>query len=140
MRRTSSLLLAAALAIAIVASALTVYVVKRQRDFSEPTAVAMGSVVSKSGKPRRGPDEGVFCWVSYEFTPPGGTAQRGWGMWRLACGLDRGRPIPIEYVVANPAVNRPPGGGPPIPPLLLWFAAGVLAVIGAIRRGSETDT
>ena len=99
----------------------------------------MGSVVGKSGAPRRGAGgPGLFCWVSYEFTPPGGTPQKGWGMWQEACALRRERPIPIEYVVANPGVNRPPGGGPPISPFLLRFAAGVLIVVGVIRRGSET--
>jgi len=45
----------------------------------------------------------------------------------------------VQYVVANPEVNRPPDDGLPISPLLVWFAAGTLVVIGIIRRGSETD-
>ena len=142
MRRTSSRLFAGGLAIAIVALALTMYLLKLRRDFSERTAVTIGKVIRKGavfGKSRRSSSE-WFCWVQYEFTPAGGGArQTNWGMWSDACGLRRDGPVPIEYVISKPEITRPPGGGPPISPLLLWFAAGVVIVIAVIRRGSEID-
>ena len=143
MGRTSSRLFAGGLAIAIVAFALTMYLLKLRRDFSGRTAITIGTVVRKGallGTSRRSQSE-WFCWVEYEFTPTeGGARRKGWGMWDEACGLKREGPVPIEYVIANPDTNRPPGGGPPVSPLLLWFAAGVMVVIAVIRRGSEIDT
>ena len=141
--RTSTRLLAAGLAIAIVALGLTIYASSVRRAFAKPTATTIGKVISHSSPStrrirNRGP--GMFCWVSYEFTPAeGGPRRTGWGMWQDACGLTTGGPVPVQYVIANPDVNRPPDGGLPISPLLFWVAAGILLVIGIIRRGSETD-
>ena len=142
MHRTSSRLIASGLALAIVALGLTMYAYSVRRAFSEPTATAIGTVVRHSGRTRRqlSNEPGMFCWVSYEFTPiEGGPRRKGWGMWREACGLKTDGPVPVQYVVANPDINRPPDGGLPISPLLLWFGAGILVVIGIIRRGSQTD-
>src|SRR6266545_227191 len=139
LRRTSSRLIAAAIAIAVGALASTMYLVKLQREFSAPTAITIGSVLRKGavvGKSRRSHSE-WFCWVRYEFSPPGGAKHTGWGMWQDACGLKNGGPVAVQYVVAHPDINRPPEGGPPISPLFFWFAAGVLLVIGVIRRGSD---
>jgi hypothetical protein len=141
MRRTSSRLFAAGLAIAIGAFALTTYELKLRRDFSGKTATTIGTVIRKGavfGKSRRSRSE-WFCWVQYEFTLPDGPRRESWGMWSEACGLEQGGRVPIEYVVANPDVNRPPGGGPPISSFLPWFAAGVVIVIAVIRRGSDID-
>jgi hypothetical protein len=141
MHRTSTRLLAAALIIAIVALALTMYESSVRRAFSEPSATTIGKVIRHSNPRRsrtRGP--GMFCWVSYEFTPAeGGPRREGWSLWRDACGLKTGGPVPVQYVIANPDINRAPDGGLPVSPLLLWFGAGILIVIGIIRRGSETD-
>ena len=143
MHRTSTRLLAAGLGIAIVALGLTMYAFSVRHAFSEPTATTIGTVIRHSSPSTRrirtrGP--GMVCCVSYEFTPAeGGPRRKGWGMWQEACGLKTGGPVPVQYVVANPEVNRPPDDGLPISPLLLWFAAGILVVVGVIRRGSETD-
>jgi Protein of unknown function (DUF3592) len=140
--RTSSRLFAAGLAIAAAALALTMYELKVRRDFSAKTATTIGTVLRKGAMLRtsRRSQSQSFCWVEYEFAAPDGKARlQGWGMWSDACGLKQGGPVPVEYVVANPAVNRPPGGGPPIPSFLLWFAAGVVIVIAFIRRQSDID-
>jgi hypothetical protein len=142
MGRTSSRLLAAGLAAAIAAFASTMYDSKLRRDFSAKTDITIGSVVRKGaflGKTRRSNSE-WFCWVEYQFSPPGGASRKSWRMWSDACDLRKDGPIPVQYVVGNPDINRPPGAEPPAPTLLLWFAAGVMVVIGVIRRGSETDS
>jgi hypothetical protein len=59
-------------------------------------------------------------------------------MWEYACGLKLKAAIPIQYVVGSPETNRPIEAVPPVSPLLLWFAAGVVTVIGILRRGSDT--
>ena len=138
--RISSRLLAAAAAIAMAALASSIYEMKLRRDFSARTAVTIGTVIRKGallGKARRSPSE-WFCFVEYRFALPGQPPRQGWRLWSEACGLKTDGPVPIQYVVDNPDIHRPPdAGGPPFPPLLLWFAAGVMAVVGVIRRGSE---
>ena len=139
MRRASSRLLAGGLAIAIVALASTMYQNKVQRDFSARTAFALGSVVRTGaflGKTRHSHSE-WFCWVEYQFSPEGGAPRKNWGMWPDACDLKRETQVSIQYVVGNPDTNRPAGGGPSVPALLWWFVAGVMMVIGVLRRGSE---
>ena len=142
MRRTSTRLIAVGVATAIIALGVTMYLSGVERAFSAPTAVTMGTVLSHSGQPRRALDNepGMLCWVSYRFTPAaGGPPREGWSMWREACALRSDASVPIQYVIANPDISRVPDGGLPISPLLLWFAAGVVIVIGFVRRGSETD-
>ena len=141
MHRTSTRLLAAGFAIAIVALGLTMYMSSVRRVFSEPTATAIGTVIRHS-TPRRSrqPRPRHALLGLGQFTPIEGVSRRkGWRMWRDACGLKTDGPVPVQYVVANPDINRPPDGGVPVSPLLLWFGAGILVVIGIIRRGSETD-
>jgi hypothetical protein len=132
--RTSSRVCAAALAVGLAALALTLHQRQLQRDFSEPTTITMGVVLRKGGRPISNES---FCWVSYEFTPAGGAPQRNWRLWQPACGVSRGRPIPIQYVIARPEVNRPAGEAWSFPPLLVWFAAGVMLVVGFLLRRSE---
>jgi hypothetical protein len=118
------------------------YQSKLRRDYSAQTTITIGKVVDKGafmGKTRRSHSE-WFCWVEYQFSPPGGAAHKGWAMWSDACDLKRDGPVPVQYVVGNPDTNRPPGAEPPVPTFLLWFAAGVMVVIGMIRRGSSTET
>jgi hypothetical protein len=113
-----------------------------QQEFSEPTTITMGAVLRNGallGKSRRSSSE-FFCWVSYEFMPAaGGPLQRNWRFWEPACGVSPGRPIPIQYVIARPEVNRPAGEYLSFPTLLLWFAAGVAVVVGVVLRNSETE-
>ena len=71
------------------------------------------------------------------FSPEGGATRKNWGMWPDACDLTPETQVPIQYVVGNPDTNRPAGGGPSVPALLWWFVAGVMMVIGVLRRGSE---
>jgi hypothetical protein len=115
---------------------------KQRRDFSAPTTITMGTVLRKGallGKSRRIHSES-FCWVSYEFTPAGGAPQQNWRLWEPACGVAPGRPIPVQYVIARPDVNRPAGDDWSFPPLLLWFAVGVMLVIAfLLRRSEETN-
>ena len=83
----------------------------------------------------------MFCWVSYEFAPSAGRLETNWQFWRDACGVTRGRPIPIQFVVDRPGVNRVAGNEPSsIPEVLLWFAAGVTLVVGIILRGHTSET
>jgi hypothetical protein len=141
MRRTSSRIFVAAAALAIAAVALAAYLRDQRREFAAPTSVAMGAVVKKGAflsKRRRSSSE-WFCWVSYEFTPPDGVARRNWRLWEPGCGVSPGRPIAIQYVVANPDVNRPNGGEPWVPAGLFFFAAGVTVVIAIIVRRSEAS-
>jgi hypothetical protein len=143
MHRTSSKLLAGGLVITMVAVVSTMYVSKVRRDFSEPTAIATGTVLGSGAMLGRRKASGAqsFCWVQYQFSPKGGASRTNWRMWEYACGLKRDGHIPIEYVVASPETNRPPDAVPPVSPLLFWFAAGVMMVIGVIRRGSDaTDS
>lgn len=141
MRRASSRLLAGSLALAILALASTLYEGKLLRDFSAPTAIAIGRVVDQGAfipKGRKASSSEWFCWVEYQFYPKDAvTPRKGWGLWMYACDVKPGADVPIQYVVDNPDGNRPVGGGPPIPALVWWFAAGVTMVIGVLRRGAE---
>jgi hypothetical protein len=135
--RTSTRLFLASGALAIVAIASTGYAQKVQSDFARQTTIAMGTVQKKGallGRARRSQSE-WFCWVSYEFTPPEGGARRNWRFWEPACGVSPGRPIPIQYVVADPGVNRPAGSEPSFPAWLFFFAAGVTMVVALLVRG-----
>jgi hypothetical protein len=141
MSRTSTRLFVAAAVLGMVAFAGAAYLRKVKRDFSAPTTITMGTVLKHStGSTRRGRrGSELFCWVSYEFTPPDGVARRNWRFWRPACGVSPGRPIPIQHSIANPDVNRPAESGPWFPASLLFFAAGVTVVVGVIIRRSEED-
>lgn len=134
--RPSSRLFAVALALATAAVALTLYQGQQQRAFAEPTTNSMGVVRSSSGKStrRKGSSSEMLCWVSYEFSPAGGAAQRNWRFWGEGCSVSKGRPILIQYVIARPEVNRPAAENWSFPPLLIWFAAGVMVVIGTVVR------
>lgn len=127
--------------VAVIALALTMYQQRQQRDFSQKTTITMGTVLRKGamlGKSRRSSSE-WFCWVSYEFTPPDSAPVRNWRLWEPGCGVAPGRPIPIQYVVARPEINRPAGGGASFPTLLLWFVVGVIIVVATLLRRSEED-
>lgn len=98
LRRPSSVLCGIALGLALAASALSVHQVQLRRAFAEPTADAMGVVRSGGallggGKSVRGE---YLCYVSYEFSPPGGAKQRNWFLWEPGCGVSKGRPIHIK--------------------------------------------
>ena len=139
MRRKSTLLFVASAALAIVAFASVAYLRSVRRDFSGPTTITMGTVMKKGaflGKSRRSRSE-WFCWVSYEFTTADGVKRRNWRLWEPGCGVSTGRPIPIQYVVANPDVNRPGGSEPWVPAGLFFFAGGVTLVIAVLVRRSE---
>lgn len=144
-RRTSSWLFAAGFVIAITAAALMYYHRHLQREFSKPTVTVIGTVVRGGRAPwRTGPSTGSpwFCWVGYQFSSDGGAPRKGWALWwewEYACDVKRDGPIPIQYVVGHPERNRPAGAVPPGSPTLLWFAAGVMMVIGVLRRGSAAD-
>jgi len=115
------------------------YVARVQRDFSGKTTIAMGKVLDNGAvlrSSRRSSSE-YFCWVEYEFTPSGATALKNWRFWEPGCGVSPGRPIPVQYVVASPALNRPAGSEPSFPSWFCLFAAGVAVVVAFIRRGSE---
>jgi len=136
--RRSSWVLIAALVLAMGAIALTLHQGNMQRAFAEPTASAMGTVRSSGslfGKRSSGAQS--ICWVSYEFTPAAGMAQQNWRFWEPGCGITQGRPIHIQYVVAHPEVNRPAGETWSLSPLFIWFAAGVLLVVGFLLRSSD---
>jgi hypothetical protein len=142
MRRASSRLFAGSLAIAIAALASTIYDNKLRRDFSAPTTTTMGTVIRKGafiGRSPRSNNSEWFCWVEYQFSPPGGPPRTGWRMWSDACSLRRNGPVPVQYVIGNPDANRPPGAEPPVPTLLLWAVAGVMLVIAVLQRASLTD-
>ena len=141
MRRTSTRLFVAVAALASVAFASAAYLRQQRGLFSAPTTVTMGSVVKNGaflGKSRRSRSE-WFCWVSYEFTPPDGVARQNWRLWEPGCGVSPGRPIAIQFVVANPNVNRPNGSEPSLPAGLFFFSAGVTLVIAIIVRRSEAS-
>ena len=145
MRRTSVRLFVVAAALAILGLAGLAYVRNVRREFSAPTTITMGTVLRHSSPTgRRRSSSELFCWVSYEFTPADGVTRRNWRFWRPACGVSRGRPIPIQHVIANPNINRPAESEPWFPAGLVLFAAGVTVVIGVIIRrseeGSETDS
>lgn len=141
--RPSSLAFLTSAALAALALTLLMYYLTQRRDFSAKTTTTMGSVVSKGAllgtrhRSRRGAE--WFCWVSYTFTAADGVARRNWRLWEPACGTSRGRPIPIEYVIGNPDINRPGGSEPSSSWWLFFFAAGVGAVTGVILRRSEQD-
>ena len=135
--RTSTRLFLVSAALAIVAMASTAYSQKVRRDFAGPTTITMRTVLKKGallGNTSRSRSE-WFCWVSYEFTPPEGGARRNWRFREPACGVSPGRPIPVQYVVADPGMNRPAGSERSFPAWLLFFAAGVAMVVGFLVRG-----
>jgi hypothetical protein len=137
--RRSSRVFIGALVTAAAALALTLYQGSVQRAFAAPTTSAMGTVRSHGallGRGRYGGSES-FCWVSYEFTPANGAVQRNWSFWAPACGVTRGRPIHIQYVIARPEVNRPAGDTASFSPLFLWFASGVVLVIAILVRSAQ---
>ena len=139
--RSSTRLFVASAALALVAFATTAHSQQVRRDFAAATTITMGSVLDKGallGTRRRARSE-WFCWVSYEFTPAEGGARRNWRFWEPGCGVSAGRPIPIQYVVADPDVNRPAGADSSFPSWLFFFAAGVTAVIGFLVRGHHRD-
>ena len=132
----STRLYIAAAALVAVAAATTAHSQKVRRDFAGGTTITMGTVLRHGallGKSRRSSSE-WFCWVSYEFTPAQGGVRRNWRFWEPACGVSQGRPIPIQYVVANADLNRPAGSERTFPSWLLFFAAGVTMVVGFLLR------
>lgn len=137
--RTSSRLFAVAVALAIAAVALALYQREQRRLFAEPTENSMGVVRSGSGRATSSSRSGNLlpCSVSYEFTPPGGKTHRNSRLWRHGCDVSRGRPILIQYVIADPQVNRPAADPASYDPFLIWFAAGVMVVIGTVVRVSR---
>jgi hypothetical protein len=140
MRRGSSRLLAAGLVTGIAALASTMYLVRLRRDFSGLTAFTTGTVIRSGGtgrSRRHSATDDLFCWVQYEFSVEDAPPRTNWRMWEYACFMKRGARIPIQYVVGSPEMNRPADAEPPLWPTLWWFAAGVLSVIGLLRRGSE---
>lgn len=139
-RVRSTILFSATAVLAIAAIASLVYARKVQRDFSAPTTMTMGVALGRGALVGKRPSTGQsLCWVSYEFTASDGRVRRNWRFWEPACGMLRGRPVPIRYVVANPDINRPDGSGPLDPSSLLFFASGVALVIAVIVRRSEQD-
>ena len=133
--RASNGVLAVSLTIAAVALLLTWRQQNERRDFSGRTTIAMGKVLGSAGA-RRARRSEIFCWVSYEFSPSPGATESNWRFWRPGCGVSTGRPIPIQYVVGRPDLNRPAGDEPWFPAFLLWFAAGVGIVVAVIVRRS----
>lgn len=136
--RRSSIFFTIAMGLALAAAALTLRERQMRRDFAEPTASSMGAVRSSGallGSRRKSSE--WFCWVSYEFTPAGGAPQRNWRLWEHGCGVSGGRPIHIQYVVARPEVNRPAGEDGSLSPLVVWFAAGMMLVIGTLVRNAQ---
>lgn len=139
--RTSTRVLLAGAALAVIAAVSLAYVRSERRRFSGPTTITMGTVLKKGavlGNTARSRSE-YFCWVSYEFTPPSGGTRRNWRFWEPACGTTRGRPIPVQHLVANPDVNRPADSEPGVPVSLFVFAAGVTMVVGVLLRSHEQD-
>ena len=137
--RPSTLVFLASAALVIVAVTSSLYVQGVKRDFAGPKVITMGTVLAKGallGKSYRSSTE-YFCWVSYEFTPADGKTRRNRRLWEPACGVSRGRPIPVQHLVANPDMNRPAGSEPWFPSWLFFFGAGVATVVGFIMRGSE---
>jgi hypothetical protein len=137
--RSSTLLFAGAGILIAVGLVSMKYIAGVQREFSGKTTIAMGKVVDNGAVLRssRRSNSEYFCWVEYEFTPSGGAALKNWRFWEPACGVSPGRPIPVQYVVANPALNRPAGSAPSFPSWFFLFAAGVAVVVAFIRRGAE---
>lgn len=137
-RRPSSTVFAIALALAMFALVRTLYEREQRRQFAEPTTNSMGVVLSSSERvTRRRSSNELFCWVSYQFTPAGGAAQRNWRFWRPGCGVSAGRPILIQYVVGRPEVNRPAGEEVSSSAIFVWFAAGVMLVIAFVVRSAR---
>jgi hypothetical protein len=141
--RTSNRVLVAGAALALVALAATSCQRRERRDFSAPTTMAMGRVLHSGGlgSSSRFKDNDLWCWVSYEFTPTAGSVERNWRFWSPGCGVSRGNPLLIQYVVGKPELNRPAGDAGPssLPVLLLWFAAGVAIVVAIIMRNAPAD-
>jgi hypothetical protein len=139
LRRPSSVLFGIVLALGLGASVLSVQQMRAWRAFAEPTADAMGVV--RSGGALLGGGRRVrgdyLCYVSYEFSPPGGAKQRNWFLWEPGCGVSKGRPIHIKYVIAHPEINRLGGEDPSSSALFVWFAAGVMLVIAILVRSAR---
>ena len=139
--RTSTNLFLASVALAVIAIGSTMYSQKVRRDFAGATTTTMGTVLKHGallGRTSRSRSE-WFCWVWYEFTPAEGGRRQNWRFWEPGCGVSAGRPIPIQYVVADPDVNRPGGSEPSFPSWLFFFAAGVTTVMGFLTRRRHTD-
>jgi hypothetical protein len=131
--RPSAPLFMIAVALAILALALTVNQRQLRRAFAEPSTTSMGVVRSGGallGSSRRSNE--VLCYVSYQFSPPGGALQRNWRLWGPGCGVSKGRPILIQYVIAHPEINRPAGEDSGSSPFFVWFAAGMMLVIASL--------
>lgn len=117
------------------------YVRGVERDFSAKTSITMGTVVEKGSllhRTRRSHTE-AFCWVSYEFTAPDRRTRKNWHFWEPACGTSRGRAIPVQFVVADPDLNRPADSEPWFPWWLCLFAGGVAMVVAFLIRRAESD-
>lgn len=137
--RTSTRIFIAALVLAAAGLGPMLYVQSLRRDFTGPMTITMGTAQRSGallGSTRRSKTP-WFCWVSYEFTPPDGSKRHNWQFWEPACGVSPGRAIPIQYVIANPDVNRPAGYEPWFPSWLFFFAAGALCFTGVIIYRAE---
>ena len=133
-------LFAVAAALAILASILWSWEAKQRRDFSGRLTMTMGTVLKKGamlGSRRR--NSQTLCWVSYEFKAADGVTRQNWRVWGPACGIEPGRPIPIEHPAGNPDVNRPAESNPWTPWGLTFFASGVTASVGFFIRRREPD-
>jgi hypothetical protein len=141
--RSGAALFLTSAALAALALALLLYDRQQRRYFSGKTTMTMGSVLDKGAllgtRHRRRAGSEWFCWVSYTFTASDGAPRRNWRLWEPGCGTSRGRAIPVQYVVANPDINRPGGSEPSQSWWFFFFAAGVAVVIGVIVRRSEQN-
>jgi hypothetical protein len=137
--RRSHLLILVSAALASVGVLSMLYVSAERNRFSGPKIITMGTVLSKGGGGRYRSRTGLFCWVSYEFTPPGGTRRTNRRFWQPACGTAAGRAIPVQHLVANPDVNRPAGSEPWFPSWLFFFASGVALVVAFIMREPDGE-
>jgi hypothetical protein len=132
--RNSIRLTLASVVLAGIGAVSMAYISSERRTFSAPTTITMGTVLAKGGGDEHRTPSGLFCWVSYEFTPDDDVRRTNWRFWAPACGTTGGRAIPIQHLVANPDVNRPAGSDPWFPSWLFFFAAGVALVVAFIMR------
>jgi hypothetical protein len=137
--RNSQLLVLVSVVLASVGVLSLVYVARERDRFSGPKTITMGTVLAKGGGGRNRSPTGLFCWVSYEFTPADGKRRTNRRLWEPACGTTRGRAIPVQHLVANPDVNRPAGSEPWFPSWLFFFAAGVALVVAFIMREPDVS-
>ena len=131
-------LVAGGLVLAAIGLGSALWVKSARREFAGPTTITMGIVLKKGkllGSRRRSSE--LFCWVSYEFTTPDGRTRRNWGLWGPGCGSSPGRPVPVQYRVDYPDVNRPAGSEPWFPSELFFFAAGVAFVVAFMLRDTS---